>query len=333
LEFVEKIAALPDDQFEAVHRLCKSSGFRKKEIEGALHLRTRRAAKRAGEADSRSVRIQKADRLAKIEQLVRETVADVLANGVVLAHKPEGAKMESLVEKCERSGRVQENLSELIKSYAREHGCSLSAAADRVIMRPQVTAAGAREPSQMMKLHRLEQELRRAEAEVGNISKLGRSAHGVKIDDLVDKFMESGEGQRFTRQQAYAHIITNTEQGRKLFNADQRERGIPAMNDDAVEKAMRARRISSGSSAAPDLPANPPGSERSVNEQNQRGELNTQRGDNRVVETAAELLQRLADEKMRRNPAMTRSAAVLAAASDKAFLEAHNAEVRKALMG
>jgi hypothetical protein len=53
--------------------------------------------------------------------------------------KSEGLKMESMVEKIERTTRAAAILKGAIDAYQREHGCSQSAAADAVLLSPSVS--------------------------------------------------------------------------------------------------------------------------------------------------------------------------------------------------
>ena len=52
-----------------------------------------------------------------------------------------------------------------------------------------------------------------------------KTAAMMKLDELVDEYI-AHSGEALTREQAFAHVVTNTPEGRKHFALDKRERGI-----------------------------------------------------------------------------------------------------------
>ena len=54
----------------------------------------------------------------------------------------------------------------------------------------------------------------------------GKTAAMTALDKLVDEHLASPQGDGLTRPQAFAHVAVRTDQGRSLFAADKRQRGI-----------------------------------------------------------------------------------------------------------
>jgi hypothetical protein len=155
---VHAIAGLPDKAFTA---LVESGAVSK--------------------ADIAAVRALRAGRTAKSHE--------------VTIRKREEPKMETMVEKVERSERVQKNLTEAIVDYAKRHGVSTSVAADKVLLSPA-----------MSQFCRLDRDLHNAEHEAvarREMRKAERSAKEVQFDDMVNSEMKRG----LSRSMAYKTVI------------------------------------------------------------------------------------------------------------------------------
>lgn len=103
---------------------------------------------------------------------------------------------------------------------------------------------------------------------------------------------------------AYDHVL-GTPEGKRLYNADKRARGIPVMNDDDTRGVGKADNTLYRGTA--------------------RGRQNPD-GDDNMIESADDVLQRLADAHQRDFPGASRAAAISAAAGSREFGQAHQAE-------
>jgi hypothetical protein len=129
---IAAIAGLPDRAFQAI---VESGTLSKSDIAAARAMRAGRTAKRDVEA-------------------------------VTIRKREEEPKMETLVEKVERSHRMGAILRDTIDAYAAKHGVSKSVATERILMSPEVS-----------EYHRLDRDLRNAERATIALSKLEGSAN------------------------------------------------------------------------------------------------------------------------------------------------------------
>jgi nucleotide-binding universal stress UspA family protein len=189
----------------------------------------------------------------KAEALAADVVAKYAAVKVEKQEEVE-VKPESVIAKVDRAVSFGKSLQQTIDDYSREHGVSKSVACDRVILGGGIDLSLSGDlGGPVVKYARLEKSLRSAEDADYGMALAARGDHGVvvrdatitkgdkgkyaaKLGEMSREFHNSEWGKGMTAAQAFDHVSTKTEKGKKLFAKDKAERmGQPVDDSDDGE--------------------------------------------------------------------------------------------------
>jgi len=185
-----------------------------------------------------------------------QAAGEVVAKYAAVKHEEAHVAPETVIQKVERGVSFGKSLQVAIDDYAREHNVSKSVAADKVILGGGIDLSlDGPLGGPVNEYVRTEKMLRSGsdgdygqalasrndhgiEVRPATIAKGDKGKYGAKLAEMSREFHNSEWGKGMTAAQAFDHVSTRTDKGKKLFAKDKAERmGQPVDDsDDDVAK-------------------------------------------------------------------------------------------------
>jgi hypothetical protein len=184
-----------------------------------------------------------------------QAAGEVVAKYALVKHEEAKVGPETVFQKVDRAVSFGKSLQQTIDDYAKEHNCSLSKAADKIILGGGIDLSlSGPLGGPVNEYARMEKSLRSAEdSEYGmalgargdhgvvvreaTIIKGDKGKYGAKLAEMSREFHNSEWGKGMTAAQAFDHVSTRTDKGRKLFAKDKAERMGQPVEDDGEDVA------------------------------------------------------------------------------------------------